>query len=202
MANPVYLKRPETAYVHQRMTSHQTVTKVYQPSCEASRNKLIIIAIGALIGFLLCMAYIMWIVTTNLLQKPATTQYPATEAIDNVMPNVTTSTEAPQTQAVVSQLQDAAVTTSPDPVTSREQLYIGVLTLQPYLHTRARACQDTWGRNMADGTMEFYAEMTSRRDAQSPVKTVPLRGKNDTMYRESEYCHSGNVTKVAIEFLT
>ena len=175
MANTTNVKTTNAAYIQQRMTSQQVMGKAQKPLCETSHHKLIIVAVGALIGFLLCMAYIAWIVTVNVfLNKPEVTN----TSIDVTAHN-TSTTAATTTQAFEHKQQHDAEMTPPSPVavTSRRQLYVGVLALQPYLSTRAHACHDTWGQNMADDELEFYAEMTSQQDPQDTVKTVPLKGE-------------------------
>lgn len=42
--------------------------------CQGHKNKMILVAIGALIGFLLCMGYLLWVVAARIITQPKTSE--------------------------------------------------------------------------------------------------------------------------------
>ena len=56
----------------------------------------------------------------------------------------------------------------------REPLYVGVLSLEQYLDTRAKACNETWGQNKLISKVEFFSHFTTDRVA---LPVVDLKGK-------------------------
>ncbi len=46
-------------------------------------------------------------------------------------------------------------------LTIRERLYVGVMTMERYIGTRAAVCNETWGRSPEISRLEFFATLPS-----------------------------------------
>lgn len=60
----------------------------------------------------------------------------------------------------------------------RKLLFIGVVTAQKYLDTRAVAINNTWGRGLSD--LYYFSAHSGNSDIQLPIITLP--GVNDSVY--------------------
>ena len=65
-----------------------------------------------------------------------------------------------------------------DELASRKLLFVGVVTAQKYLDTRAVAINNTWGRGLSD--IHYFASSSSAESKHLPIITLP--GINDTVY--------------------
>ncbi|XP_019641054.1 PREDICTED: chondroitin sulfate synthase 1-like [Branchiostoma belcheri] len=63
-------------------------------------------------------------------------------------------------------------------LTVRQPLYVGVMTAGKFLHTRATACNNTWGRQVSK--VEFFSQRGSWEDDRLPVVSLP--GVSDDVY--------------------
>ncbi|XP_078620120.1 chondroitin sulfate synthase 1-like [Branchiostoma floridae x Branchiostoma japonicum] len=63
-------------------------------------------------------------------------------------------------------------------LTVRQPLYVGVMTAGKFLHTRATACNNTWGRQVSK--VEFFSQHGSWEDNRLPVVSLP--GVSDDVY--------------------
>lgn len=58
-------------------------------------------------------------------------------------------------------------------------LFVGVMTAEKYLSTRALAIQRTWGKSLA-GRLAFFSSSTSRWESEEELPLVALRGVDDS----------------------
>ena len=84
-----------------------------------------------------------------------------------------------------------------EPLRMRTSMYVGVMTAQVFLHTRATACNNTWGRYVPK--LEFFCHLDE--DGKEAAKDLPLihmEGKYGTfivcslltLYSLSYFIHS------------
>ena len=64
-----------------------------------------------------------------------------------------------------------SVTHHPQPVSTREGLYVGLISASQYLSTRTRAVLDTWGRDV--DKLEVFIGTGSKQDNNIPVIVLP-----------------------------
>ena len=57
-----------------------------------------------------------------------------------------------------------------EPLRMRTSMYVGVMTAQVFLHTRATACNNTWGRYVPK--LEFFCHLDE--DGKEAAKDLPL----------------------------
>ena len=138
--------------------------------CETTKNKITVIAIGALIGFLVCMAYLIWFVISKILIQDSPEVASSKSNINNTN----------ETDWVIHELMDVPFDENgiisgdinAEIVERRQPLYVGVLTLETHLATRATACNETWGQNEKISKLEFYAEIGKGRSHHTNVVEI------------------------------
>lgn len=69
-------------------------------------------------------------------------------------------------------IRDVRPSTLSKELNSKHLIFIGVMTAEMFLDSRAKAVHDTWGRNVP-GKLEFFSSGTSQTKMELPVVSLP-----------------------------
>ena len=133
------------------------------------RNKLLDLLLGLVLGSLACTAYLVWhFVHEDQQELAPTTQPPLVDSY---------STKVPYSKSVISEppVMEVSDYFKTPRVKRKSSLYIGVLTLDHYLNTRASACNKTWVQSGHIDKVEFFAQLSPHTKTDLPI--VNLTGE-------------------------
>ncbi len=82
------------------------------------------------------------------------------------------------TQRNVFNVSDYADFTKPEVVTLRQPLYVGVMTMERYVGSRAAVCNVTWGRSAAISRLQFFATLPLTHLLHGQPDVINLKGEN------------------------
>ena len=127
------------------------------------RNKALHVGLGILVAVIVAVAYLLWLFVSGNDELFGTD--------DATIPTSTIITEK-----TVNSTDYVGIIASAESVTLRKPLYVGIMTMERYINSRAAMCNRTWGRNPAISKLEFFASLPQNHHTSAHPDVVKLPG--------------------------
>ena len=127
------------------------------------RNKALHVGIGILVAVIIAVAYLLWLFVSGNDELFGTDEA-AVPSSTIIIDDTLNSTD------------HVGIIASAESVTLRKPLYIGIMTMERYINSRAAMCNRTWGQNAAISKLEFFASLPYNHDSSTHPGVINLPG--------------------------
>ena len=127
------------------------------------KNKTLHIGIGVLVAVIIAVAYLLWLFVVDN-DKLFGTEESATSIPETITSNTF------NTSSIVN------IIASSEPVSLRKPLYVGIMTMERYIRTRAVMCNKTWGQSSAISKLQLFASLPNDHEMVEHADVVNIPG--------------------------
>ena len=127
------------------------------------KNKALQIGIGVTVAVVIAVAYLLWLFVVD------NDELFGSEESTTSVPEIITSNTF-NTSSITN------IIISSESVSLRKTLYVGIMTMERYINTRATMCNKTWGQSPAISKLQFFASLPNDHEMTKHADIVNIPG--------------------------